>query len=226
MIRTCRWISVVSGCVALTGLLLVPEEASAQRDSQQESRSLSAAIEEVRRSPFHRPSRAAWPAGAGIGGHLESGTLSLREWTGFSEVGQERLPEDTVAGLSTANVFLGTVGAAVLGDAAAYMLLLKGAYSPRESVVGTLIMVGGSMVAALGPAVGARMAGGRFLPGVLGSVVGMGLGGLAAGAIGDERGVPAVVLFSVFSLVHAGTTALFVMKAEDYSAAGRKGQAG
>ena len=75
----------------------------------------------------------------------------------------------------------------------------------------------------IGPAFGAKLAGGRFLPGVLGSVVGVGLGGIAVAAIGIERGVHGAVLFSLFSLVHAGTTTLFVMKAEQYAADGRDG---
>ena len=77
---------------------------------------------------------------------------------------------------------------------------------------------------AIGPALGAKLVGGRFLPGLLGSVVGVGLGGLlAGGVIGDERGVPEAVLFSLFALTHAGTTSLFVMKAEQYAADGRDG---
>lgn len=43
----------MSGCVMLAGLPPSPVGASAQRDSQRKSPSLSAAIEEVRRSPFH-----------------------------------------------------------------------------------------------------------------------------------------------------------------------------
>ena len=50
------------------------------------------------------------------------------------------------------------------------------------------------------------------MPGLLGSAVGIGLGGLAVGAIGDDRAVHAAVLFSIFSLVHAGITTLFVVK--------------
>lgn len=48
----------MSGCVVLAGLLVSPAEASAQRDSQRKKLSLSAAIEEVRRGPFHAPDRA------------------------------------------------------------------------------------------------------------------------------------------------------------------------
>lgn len=53
MTRARRWISRMSGCVVLAGLLQSPAEASAQRESQRKNLSLSAAIEEVRRGPFH-----------------------------------------------------------------------------------------------------------------------------------------------------------------------------
>ncbi|MDE2794758.1 MAG: hypothetical protein OXL34_08070 [Gemmatimonadota bacterium] len=110
-----------------------------------------------------------------------------------------------------------------MSDAVAYALALKGAYSPRGSG-GEFLIAGGAAAMAIGPALGAKLVGGRFLPGLLGSVVGVGLGGLlAGGVIGDERGVPEAVLFSLFALTHAGTTSLFVMKAEQYAADGRDG---
>ncbi|MCY3761669.1 MAG: hypothetical protein OXH50_10510 [Gemmatimonadetes bacterium] len=119
-------------------------------------------------------------------------------------------------------VFLTTSIAAALSNAVAYALVLNGAYSPRGSG-GEFLIAGGAAAMAIGPAFGGKLAGGRFLPGLLGSVVGVGLGAIAAGAIGDERGVHEAVLFSLFSLVHAGTTSLFVMKAEQYAADGRDG---
>lgn len=213
----------VPACLLSAAFLPLPEEASGQRVSQRESLLLSAAIEEAKRSPFHGTDRLKESAGARVaGGHGSTGTPP-QFWARPPGVLQETSRGGPAPGLSGAGVFLTTSIAAALSDAVAYALALKGAYSPRGSGGGFLI-AGGAAAMAIGPALGAKLVGGRFLPGLLGSVVGVGLGGLlAGGVVGDERGVPEAVLFSLFALTHAGTTTLFVMKAEQYAADGRDG---
>ena len=207
--------------VALLGSL--PDGSSAQRPPVREGRSLSAAIEEAKRSPFHATSRLKESARARVTvGHESTGSV-LRGWARPSAVEQETSRRGPAPSLSGVSVFLTTSFAAALSNAAACGLILTGAYSPRDSGSGGLLIVAGGAAAMIGPAFGAKLAGGRFLPGVLGSVVGVGLGGIAVAAIGIERGVHGAVLFSLFSLVHAGTTTLFVMKAEQYAADGRDG---
>lgn len=214
--------TVIPGCLLLTALLALPCEAACQRAGQREGLSLSAAIEEAKRSPFHGTYRLTESAGARVtGGHGSTGTLP-QFWARPPGVVQEASRGGPAPGLSGAGVFLTTSIAAALSNAVAYALALKGAYSPRGSG-GEFLIAGGVAAMAIGPALGGKLAGGRFLPGLLGSVVGVGLGVIAGGAIGDERGVHEAVLFSLFSLVHAGATTLFVMKAEQYAADGRDG---
>lgn len=163
--------------------------------------------------------------GAGTPGSQAAGILGAshaRVVRTIRKMRREASPVDSVPGLSTGKVLLGALATSIPANAGAYALLLKGGYSPRASFAAPLLILGGAIAGVAGPAIGARLAGGGFMPGVLGSVVGIGLGGLTAGgAIGDDRGVHEAVLFSVFSLVHAGITTLFVVKAEQYAAAGR-----
>ena len=207
--------------VALLGSL--PGGSSAQHPPVRESLSLSAAIEEAKRSPFHATSRLRELARARVaGGHESTGSV-LWGWARPSAVEQETSGGGPAPGLSVANVFLTTSIAAAVLDAAAIALTFTAAHSSRGGG-GEFLVVSGAGAAAMviGPAFGAKLAGGRFLPGVLGSVVGA-LGGIAVAAIAYELGVHGAVSFSLLSLVHAGTTTLFVMKAEKYPADGRNG---
>ena len=227
--------------VASAALVALPIEGRAQsglEDQRLSLAALGAAIDEVKRSPFHRVGQggpgvnpriavsAVWPLqGAGTrvtGGPGSTGTLP-QFWASPPGVVQETSRGGTAPGLSGVRVFLTTSVTAALSDAAAYALALSGAYSPRGSG-GEFLIAGGVAAMAIGPALGGKLAGGRFFPGLLGSVSGVGLGGLlAGGVIGDERGVPEAMLFSLFVLMHAGTTTLFVVKAEEYAADGRDG---
>ena len=196
--------------VALLGSL--PGGSCAQHPPVRESLSLSAAIAEAKRSPFHATSRLKESARARVaGGHESAGSVL---WGRPSAVEQEMSGGGPAPGLSVANVFLTTSIAAAVLDAAALALTFAAAHSSRGGG-GEFLVVSGAGAAAMviGPAFGAKLAGGRFLPGVLGSVVGA-LGGIAVAANAYELGVHGAVSFSLLSLVHAGTTTLFVMKAE------------
>lgn len=171
---------------------------------------------------FHRPVGRDWSGDAWIANRGEAVAYPPRGPARLFAAELKTPRADSVPGLSTGKVLLGALATSIPANAGAYALLLKGGYSPRGSAAAPLLILGGAIAGVAGPAIGARLAGGGFMPGVLGSVVGIGLGGLTAGvAIGDDRGVHEAVLFSVFSLVHAGITTLFVVKAEQYAAAGR-----
>ena len=214
----------LAACAFLAVLLSASVAASAapaQSPPQRELRSLSAAIEEVRRGPFHGPARGDSGGGTWIADRRESSAHPPRGPARLFGAERETPRVDSVPGLSWGKVFLGTVATSISAYPVALAFLLEGAYWRGGKSTGALVMLGGAIIGVVGPAIGAQLAGGRFLPGVLGSVFGIGLGGFTAGVVGDDRGVHESVLFSIFSLVHVGTTTLFVVKAEQYAAAGR-----
>ena len=125
MIGACRWISSVSGCVVLAGLLLSPVRASCQRDSQQKNLSLSAAIEQVRRSPFHARDRVNRSLDGARDQGIDPASLFFRHGGGHPVTPQEA-GEDTQTATdreSNRSLFLWTTLGIAAGDFIAISIL-------------------------------------------------------------------------------------------------------
>ena len=115
----------------LSAALLLPERASAQRLPQQESLSLSAAIEEAKRGPFH--------VRDGVSGSVAPGTEPTAHfWSGanFLVAGQETGDEMPVDGPSARKVFLATAIAAPVANAVGLALVGTGLGIATLSMVG------------------------------------------------------------------------------------------
>ena len=120
------------------------------------SAALSAAMAEVRRSPFY--------AASNVEG-LSIGTLA---GVTVRDV-EDRLDPDSTKGPSFRRVFWPTLGGAVLSEIAFVGALMDDAPNLSGGVLGIGILVGG-------PAAIARIMGARFTAGLLGSALGAGLG--------------------------------------------------
>ena len=196
----------LSVCVLSAALLLLPEASSAQPLPRQESLSLSAAIEEAKRSPFH--------VRDGVSGSVAPGTEPTAHfWSGanFMVAGQETGDEMSVDGPSAGKVFLATAIAAPVANAAGLALVWGGFWADAgESVWDDIAVLGGGAIALLGPPIAARLVGGRFGPALLGSAVGTGLGIATLRMVGEDSNATTWLLsFSLYSLIHAGATTFF-----------------
>ena len=162
----------MSGCVVLAGFLVSPAEASAQRDSQRKNLSLSAAIQEVRRGPFHAPDRA----NRSLDGTREQGSDPANPFFRYGGshpvAGQEAEENTQTAGDRGKRmpVFLSTTLGIAAGDVLGW-LLFDEADSP-------LIPVGlvSIPVTTLGLALAGVSGGRAFAASSLGLAVGVGAG--------------------------------------------------
>ncbi len=199
---------LLCGSAALA--LLVPPDAGAQglsveSDTPHETGWLSAAVEEVRRSPFHVPESILGISG---GPALGPGLLTPFQ-TPLESTGRPTRPAASDSTFSTIRVFLVSWGAAALSDiAGVYFTLCSGGGSgcALEGGVGVLA---GMTVPVLGTAGGAALGGARFLPALAGSAAGFGMVVLqiAMGAIVDPD--DSFLLFiAIPSFVQAGITTL------------------
>ena len=148
---------ILAACVAL------PAGASAQTAPPATAAgSLGAAIAEARRTPFHNATGAP-------------GLMMVRAGSPFA-IGGDQLAPDSAEGPSFRRVFWPTAVVALLSDFA----FLLGAANCVDAVerdvdcTPGLVMGIGAMI--LGPPIAARIAGGSFGKGLLGSLAGIGLG--------------------------------------------------
>ena len=177
----------MSGCVVLAGLLVSPAEASAQRDSQRKKLSLSAAIEEVRRGPFHAPDRA----NRSLDGTREQGVDPVNPFFrhgGARPVAGQEAEEDTqAAGDRGKRKFLFplmTLGVGV-GDFLAISLL--------HDTDSPLILVGSVPLTMLGLTLAGVSGRRAFAAANLGLAAGMGAGIATALALEDALYMAALI---------------------------------
>ena len=120
--------------------------------------SLSAAMAEARRTPFHNATGA-------------EGFMMVRAGSPFA-VGGDQLAPDSAGGPSFHRVFWPTAIVTFLSDLAFFFGALNCAYGGGSCALG-FVMGTGAMI--LGPPIAARIAGGSFGKGLLGSLAGIGL---------------------------------------------------
>ena len=198
--------------LAATGAPAVPgfSVAAAQAVAEPDGRSLGAAVEEVRRSPFH--ARDAAPSTVALG---------TQAWPGYpiAAVGRSATlagaPADdtTAAPAKLSQVFLASWGAA----AVSYPPALLAAYHIAFADEFPELLFWGVVTALVAiPASGARLAGapygyGTAIPGsLLGLGAGIGAGAVVAGTgMVDVTIAGPVALFAASSLAHAGVITLF-----------------
>lgn len=118
-------------CALSTALLLLPEQASAQRVSRREDQSLSAAIEEAKRSPFHAHNRVSRSAHDRFAPGTDPGALV--SWSGSAhstaqEVGMD--PQETSERGRNNRLFWRTALGIAAGDIIAYALLKDSGVAP------------------------------------------------------------------------------------------------
>ncbi len=195
---------------------LLPAAASAQRLPQREVQPLSAAIAEARQSRFHAQERVSDSADARVAPGADPAVLFL--WRGAAHptapgvttvsrsggggvMRQESGPEADTDDVSAAKVLMAATIMAGASDGAAWYLL----WEIDNAGTGMLVP---PLVAVVGPALGARVAGGDFVAALTGSFLGAGLGIATALAVG-ESGIPHGVVWSLVALAHGGATALF-----------------
>lgn len=170
-----------------------------------ESMPLSAAVEQVRRSPFHAPKSLLALTGGPV---LDLGLLPAFH-TALESTGRRPQTAARDSTFSTIRVLLMSWGAAALSDiAGVYFTLCSGGGSgcALEGGVGVLA---GMTVPVLGTAGGATLGGARFLPALAGSAAGFGvvLLQIATGAIVDPN--DSFTLFiAIPSFIQAGITTL------------------
>ena len=198
--------SVSSGSMALV-LATLTTEAWAQSGAEnaleshaQGSMPLSAAIADLRRSPFYT-SESLVPLGNSMPRHLWAPLA-----TGSRGSAIRSAPNDST--FSTGRVFLASFGAAALSDVVAFGFALCWAYGggygcPDSDAIS---LIGAITTPVLGTAAGARLAEAPFLPALAGSALGFGvvLGILPAFDPDDH----AVLYFAIPSIVQAGITTL------------------
>ena len=163
----------------------VPTEAAGQSTADRELQPLSAAIEEMRRSPFHRDN----PAGVFADSRFLVSSISP-VWL------MQTPPADST--LSGKRMFLVTTGAAVVSD-------LIGGYLYVFGGSGGLAL-GGIAISVVGPAAGARHAGARWWPALGGSALGVVAAVYAGGLVDPNDFFPATLALA--ALAHAGVTTL------------------
>ena len=197
----------VLACVLSAAFLLPADQASAQRGPQREGQSLSAAIAEAKRSPFHARDDVSGSVtpDTGPAAHFRSGVSLL---VAGQETG-DAMPSD---GPSARRVFLATAIAAPVANVVGLALISWGflADADGESGWDDTAGLGGVAIALLGPPIAARLVGGGFGRAVLGSVVGTGLGIVTLSQVGEDRNDTTWLLsLSLYSLIHAGATTFF-----------------
>ena len=167
----------------------VPTEAAGQSTADRELQPLSAAIEEMRRSPFHRDN----PAGVFADSRFLVSSISP-VWL------MQTPPADST--LSGKRMFLVTTGAAVVSDLIGGYLILGAAYGGS----GDLAALGGIAISVVGPAAGARLAGARWWPALGGSALGVIAAVYAGGLVDPNDFFPATLALA--AMAHAGVTTL------------------
>ncbi len=199
--------SLFSGSIALvlSGLAMeVGAQSGAKSADIPDTRAsmlLSAAVEAARRSPFHATeSSVLWASSPTLDRWLPNAGHA-NGWSGHG------IANDTT--LSNLRVFLTTWGAAAVSDYVGFLFTLNWAYSTRGE--GGLSLLAGIAAPVLGTAAGAKLAGARFGPSLLGSAAGLGVALLpfAAGAVVDPD--DSFVLFiAIPSVIQAAVTTLVV----------------
>lgn len=186
---------------ASAAFVVSPREGCAQTrpdDREQSLAALGAAIAEAQRSPFHHAgptdSGTAPPTARVTAMPMPAGELRIV----LRKTGRHPAAGD----VSMAKVFLATAVAAHLSDIAGLYLFFRGLGSDGHGPA-----LSGLAVAALGPAVAAAALGRPFGTALVGSLLGNAVGFIPVAAIG-EYGLPPAVTFSMYALVHAGTTTL------------------
>ena len=123
--------------------------------------SLSAAMAEARRTPFHNGTGA-------------QGLMMDRAVSPFA-IGGDQLAPDSAGGPSFHWVFWPTAVVALLSDFAFFLGVVNCEDAAERGVDCTLGFVMGTGAMILGPPIAARIAGGSFGKGLLGSLAGIGL---------------------------------------------------
>lgn len=114
----------LSACALSAALQLLPEQASAQRGPQRERQSLSAAIEEAKRSPFHPHDRVNRSAHLRVVPGADPGALAF--WSGSAHSAVREAGEDSQAAPERGRnnrLFWGTALGIAAGDIIAISLL-------------------------------------------------------------------------------------------------------
>ena len=188
--------------LAATGASAVPASsvAAAQAIAEQEGRSLSAALEEVRRSPFH--ARRAAPSTEALGPHARPGDPIAAVGRSAALAGASA--DDTaVEPANLSKVFLASWGAAGLSQYLGLGLAFSAPWPPY-------IAMGGAAAIVL-PALGAGFAGapgGAALEGSLvGLAAGIGTGVAVSHMVGEHH--KWVTFLAASSLAQAGIITLF-----------------
>ena len=164
------------------------------------SGTLGASMAEALRSPFHATTGA--------------GSLAIFQPSGVPFHTPETGPvQDSARGPSFHRVFWPTLVAAPLSHLALWFLAYAGCYGGGDAGCMAGLLAGGA-IAVLVPATVSRIAGGSFAKGMLGSAVGLGLGGglawlaIASFGVGDEVAYWAMPITQAFV-----TTALSRLRA-------------
>ena len=185
-------------CFASMPCVVLPGEVSGQEPSRLGLQAvrlspLSDEIEEMRRSPFHRD-----PVDVSADSRFLMSTISP-VW-----LNQAPPTDRTVSGTK---VFLVTTGAAVVSDLVGFVMLLCWDYGGSLGCLDSneLSLLGGITIPVLGTAAGAKLAGARLGPALIGSTLGLGMALFAAVAIDPDS----FLFFPILSLVHAGVTTMF-----------------
>ncbi len=185
---------------------------AAQAVAEPESRSLSAAVEEARGSPFH--AHRAAPSTEGLGSPPGDPIAAV----GLPATLAGAPADDTTdAPANLSRVFLASWGAAAVSQLAGLGLLFGAAYGPPGSA--SSLRVAAAFAAPLVvPAVGAVLAGaptGAALGGSLpGLAAGIGAGAAVAGMVGGDSIASVVALLAASSAAHAWVITLFTSWAE------------
>ena len=147
---------MLAACVAL------PAGASAQTvPPTTGTGALSAAMAEARRTPFHDATGAP-------------GLMMVRAGSPFA-IGGDQLAPDSAGGPSFHRVFWPTAVVTFLSDFAFFLGVVNCEDAAERGVDCTLGFVMGTGAMILGPPIAARIAGGSFGKGLLGSLAGIGL---------------------------------------------------
>lgn len=190
--------------------------AAAQAVAEPDGRSLGAAVEEVRRSPFH--ARAAAPSTVALG-------VQARPGDPIAAVGRPATlagapATDTTASVKLSQVFLASWGAAAVWQPAALYAAAHLVYATDEFPIHPEILFWGVVTASVAiPAAGARLAGAPFaaIPGSLvGLGAGIGAGAVVAGMVDEDETIGLVAPFAASSLAQAGVITLFTWLAAEH----------